>query len=120
MAASSKFFFNRKMKCIFFLLIFCYLFLAKRNGLPRSSGVSDGVLSVDEGLWPFCGGIALVSMPRCSHLPRPPRLRSAGALRGVVLNKSDLHSSQTREMSSSERPYTYRISVMPEDSSIKV
>ena len=60
-----------------------------------------------------------MSMPRCSHLPRPPRLRSAGALRGVVLNKSDLHSSQTREMSSSERPYTYRISVMPEDSSVK-
>ena len=58
------FFFNRKMKCIFFLLIFCYLFLAKRNGLPRSSGVSDGVLSVDEGRWPFRGGIALVSMPR--------------------------------------------------------
>lgn len=44
---------------------------------------------MDEGLWPFRGGIALVSMSHRSHLPRPPQLHSAGALWGVVLNKSD-------------------------------
>ena len=40
---------------------------------------------MDEGLWPFRGGIALVSMSHRSHLPRPPQLHRAGALWGVVL-----------------------------------
>lgn len=109
--------FNRKMKRVFFLLIFFFIYSLLKKGLPE----------VRRRFW-WCRERAhkgrrplqrKVTGPPPTQTAPPTHLSdtAAGTPGDVVLNKFDLYSSQTCEVSSSERPHARRVSGVREDSS---